>query len=798
MRCSRAVTASLAALLAASVATPVAAAEPPAEGSAGGSATGNDGSSPGVATDVADSLPSVGSGALPGPDVLYDEAPEAPQLQNRDPRIAAEPLLVSGTEAYVDGEYLYQDHIFDDYGADTDGAGADPTSARHGDFDYPTDRERYAGNAADLVEFRAVPSADEVVYRVTLNTLLEADSTIVAIAFDTDGDEATGSDTLPRDPGAPLPGTDEVVTAWGTGAEHTRFGPGGAEETTPVEVETDLEAAQLTVTVPREVSDPSGSWRATVATGLYDAGTGGWMLPGGSADGGSAGGAGPLNPEPSGIVNLAFRFDEPVLERNTPPDTAQAEALRDGEPTRFAHEIDFAALAAGENRSTVPEHGTMVRIFPSRLDVGEGQLLSDSPADTDQESGTFPAYRSRLQPYSLYVPGGDGPHGFTFDLHSLGQHHWQYNGTAGIQQIGEGRGHVVATPLARGTDGWYQNEASYDVFEVWNDVARRYDLDPGQAASAGYSMGGYGTYRLATRFPDLFGAAFTTVGPPGDGIWLPPAPPTGGAETLTNSWLANARNVPFLNVVAGADELVPIVGPRAQNLGAPEFGIDGFDQLGYRFRFVTYPAADHLTLAVLGYDVPMATDFLGAATVDRDPPHVTFAAVPAADDRDLGLVADHAYWVSDVTVAGDAGGELATGTVDAVSRGFGVGEPETVRETDAGVGPLPYTEVGRSWQERPEIPVENRMDVTFSGVETATIDTGRARLDPAALLTVDLEADRAGELVLDGEFPQGTRIFRDGKRVGMAGRDGAVVPVVPGESEVVLVPPHESSEWARR
>jgi len=100
------------------------------------------------------SLPAVTSGARPGPDVLYAPAPTAPQLENRDPRFTAPPLLVSGTEAYVNGEYLYQDYLYDDYGSDTDGLGAIPQSARAGDIVYPTDRARYGNNAADLVELR--------------------------------------------------------------------------------------------------------------------------------------------------------------------------------------------------------------------------------------------------------------------------------------------------------------------------------------------------------------------------------------------------------------------------------------------------------------------------------------------------------------------------------------------------------------------------------------------------------------------------------------------------------------------
>ena len=49
--------------------------------------------------------------------------------------------------------------------------------------------------------------------------MLATDSTIVAIAFDTDRRADTGVERLPRDPGALFPGTDEVITTWGSGAE---------------------------------------------------------------------------------------------------------------------------------------------------------------------------------------------------------------------------------------------------------------------------------------------------------------------------------------------------------------------------------------------------------------------------------------------------------------------------------------------------------------------------------------------------------------------------------------------------
>jgi hypothetical protein len=729
------------------------------------------------------SLPTVSEGALPGPAVLYAEEPDVPQLANHDPRFRAPMLRVAGHEAYVDGEYLYTDHLYDDYGSDTDGGGSGSLSARVGDIEYPTDDARYAGNAADLVELRIAPGPDTVAYRFTLNTLLVPDAPMIVLAFDTDGDADTGADTLPRDPGAPFPGTDEVITTWGTGAEHSTLGD-GEPVTTAVDVRTHLEANQITVTVPRSVSDPQGTWRATLAVGLHDPATGGWLRPGSEPTAAAPGGAGPLQPAPNGIFNLGFRFDEPYVESNTPPDTLQAAALRDDEPTRFAHDIDFDALAAGESSTTVSSTGPQVRMFGSRLDLGEGRDLS-----------RFPQYKGRLQPYSLYVPTtyrpGE-PVPFTLALHSLGQEHWQYNGSTGTQQIGELRSSIVATSLSRGPDGWYQRSAEYDVFEMWNDVARHLSLDPDRTAISGYSMGGYATYRLGTRYPDLFGKAFSQVAPPGDGIWVPPAPPTGGAHTNSNLWLENARNVPFLNVVASADELVPYPGPVAQNLGNEALGIRGFEQLEYRYRFVTYTPAEHFTIALLGYDVPMSTAFLGDAHVDRNPHHVTFAAVPVADEPELGLVADHAYWVSAVEVA-DPGTREAPGkgVVDAFSHGFGLGEPPSVLGQSGGVEPLPYTEINRDWAEPPAIEEANRIDVTLDNVAAVRIAARRAALDPARELLVTLTADRESTLRLDGTFPADSHVERDGQVLPgvVPDADGITLPVVAGDSQLRILPP---------
>src|SRR6266700_5526968 len=54
----------------------------------------------------------------PGPAILYAPPPRAPQLENAPGGPwHAKPILISGTTAYREGEFLYQDFLFDDRGA---------------------------------------------------------------------------------------------------------------------------------------------------------------------------------------------------------------------------------------------------------------------------------------------------------------------------------------------------------------------------------------------------------------------------------------------------------------------------------------------------------------------------------------------------------------------------------------------------------------------------------------------------------------------------------------------------------
>jgi hypothetical protein len=351
-----------------------------------------------------------------------------------------------------------------------------------------------------------------------------------------------------------------------------------------------------------------------------------------------------------------------------------------------------------------------------------------------------------------YRPGRTA--GLTFALHSLSGTYTQYVVYSPGQplQFGDERDSLYVTTLGRGPDGWYTDEAEVDFFEVWADVARRFTLDPDSVALSGYSMGGYGTYKLGVQWPDLFGRAFTTVGPPGRGFWVPPNPPVPGGQASNSSLLLeNARWVPYVNWAGETDDLVPIAGPRAEQAR--------FDELGLRSQLWTFPFG-HLNLAVLDRWDP-AKEFLGRAQVEREPSRVDYAFMPDADRPALGLVHDHAYWVSDLRVrdrSGDPFADPARGEISARSLAFGEGDPVTRRVSFAHPGPpRPSAVEGTEWTEIPRRPEQNALELRLENVGSAEIDGRRARLSGQRCLRVTIESDGPARVRLSLRLPRRAR-----------------------------------------
>jgi hypothetical protein len=702
----------------------------------------------------ADSL-YTGPGPRPGPDILYAPAVTAPQLTNEG-IWKAPPILVSGATAYRSGEFLYQDFLYDDHGAAGQTDPTDPRSSANafskpnGTYTYPTD-PAYANNAADIVELRVKPLSDATAFRLTLNTM--KDPSLVAASIAIGG---TPGVALPFPHGANVNApADMFLTvhpdASGTMTADLVNAAGG----TPVAggspaVSVDLARRQIEVRVPHAAWNPGQQVvRLAAGTGLWDKAAGTYLVPQPAADASHPGGSG-ATPAPAAFFNVAFRNDEPVPAIGDVFNTAKSPAwwrdkeqgstLTAGDITALHADVDFGKLAAGtDDDSGVPSTGPLDRILASRSETAQGADFSVS-CTADAANCTGP-YLGQLQPYAVYVPKQARPaagYGLTLLLHSLSTNYNQFTGSRNQSQFGErGPGSIVITPEARGPDGSYGSYAAADVFEVWADVARHYQLDPAWTSIAGYSMGGLGTFKLGEQFPDLFARAQPTVG-----------------ASDNSDMVGSLRNIAVLMWNGAADELVNpgLYLPTAAKL----------DSLGYRYELDVFAPGEHNSLAINDQFDPAAA-FLGTATVNRDPAHVTFVADPALDLPKLDLVSDHAYWLSGVRLrdAGSGSGTPANvadtvGRIDVLSHGFGTGDPEP-GATQAGAGTLdggnflpsyPFTRQFKDLGAVPAVQKQDVLDVSASNVRTVTVNAARARVSCAAKLFV--ESDGPLDVLLAG------------------------------------------------
>ena len=410
----------------------------------------------------------------------------------------------------------------------------------------------YAGNAADLVELRVKPVSGATAFRVTVNSLKDAARTGFTIALGTSGVPRT----WPHSAGVSSPAA-LFLTVHGTTAE-LRDAATNAIKTPSPTATVDLRRRQFDVRVPHAAWNPGNSAvRMAAGVGLWDPGAGTYLTPSASASATRPGGAATSN---AALFNLAFRHDEPKPKISSPGvantiaeggvgvaldgtwwrERSQAEALNLGDVSGFSATVDFAKLAAGTgDESRVPKTGHFDRILPSRFSFGQGVDHSKACGLVEPADPCEGRYRGQLQPYGSTCrpkPRPAAGYGLTLLMHGLSANHNEFLDSRNAQQFGDrGTGSIVAAPFGRAPDGFYEDYAEADVFEVWADVARNYALDPSLAAVSGYSMGGIGTFRLITRWPDLFARGFPIVGYPSG----------------SDDQLESLRNVPIMAWNAG-------------------------------------------------------------------------------------------------------------------------------------------------------------------------------------------------------------------------------------------------------
>ena len=184
-------------------------------------------------------------------------------------------------------------------------------------------------------------------------------------------------------------------------------------------------------------------------------------------------------------------------------------------------------------------------------------------------------------PYALFVPSGYDaatPSPLMVSLHGAGrQYDWLMN-YAGFLDLAEHHGYVVVTPLGYTRRGGYgyrgdteqDRRAEQDVMNVFRLVTEELNIDANRIYLWGHSMGGAGTYYLASRYPD---------------IWAGLAAVAGGSMNADYVDAEAIRRIPFLVVQGSDDRVVPTAGVRAS--------VAKMSELGMRHLYIEIPGGDH-------------------------------------------------------------------------------------------------------------------------------------------------------------------------------------------------------------
>jgi dienelactone hydrolase len=737
-------------------------------------------------------------------------APAAGDMTHRaDGKISdwvGDPTMLSGQTRISKGELIYDDWLYDDYGADLDQGPNQPVfrgnlAPTQGDYRYPTSSGRYGYNAADIRQLRVAADSWGMHFVVFLQTMLQRDAAAVTLAIDA-GQHRYDLSEWPDGVGITSPGADYFVTSWGTGSTITTGL--GQRKRLPFQA-TKLADNSLEVDIPwRDLPAVRGRQvKLYFVSGLYDPSTGRYMqVPNGSPTATKPGG-GSLAGGNGAAFDVAFDPNETFTRLISHwGDEVQSQALQQRNVSALGDDVDLGALESGGTEPYAPAPGRFYnRIFRSGQSYGEGIALKTGSSSVG--GSPDPQFKSPYQPYGLYiprdyVPGTAAP--LLINGHSLDVNHNEYEAVSPnlYNQLGDQRSSFVITPLARGMDTWYIDSGFEDVLEAWNDLKANYSIDGDRTAIGGYSMGGYMTYRMGLLMPDRFSAAAAYVGPPAYQLWIPPGDPQPASSYQfagqTNNIVTNALNLPYEMNNTGADELVPPEGALAQ--------AQTFTDLGRTHDFYFYPAGDHFAL-IAGDEWSHTRDFLDThPSRDTSPVELAFRRYPSMDLPQLGHRFDGAYWAGGMVVrtptdscaAGDASCQRAFGQVDATTYGLGGNRSVPVNYQSVYPGPpLPAAVTGTVRQPGAAITRQNGFEARLQNLQAISFDTSHMGIDPASRITASLDvASGPGpfKLTLRGAFGPVTATL-DGQPVTVTPVSGGIelaLNLSAGQHQLVVSP----------
>lgn len=194
------------------------------------------------------------------------------------------------------------------------------------------------------------------------------------------------------------------------------------------------------------------------------------------------------------------------------------------------------------------------------------RYLIHLPDDYDADSG-------RLWPVVLFLHGA-GERGSDLDLAAV-------HGPPKLADAGHEFPFVLVTPQCSESSQWVAELSTLSV--LLDEVIATHRIDQARVAVTGLSMGGFGTWSLAVRYPDRFSAIAPICG----GLWMQSAAPI--------------RSLPVWAFHGDADDVVPI--------SATEQIVTELRSLDADVRFTRYAGVGHDSWTET-YDNPTFYDWL--------------------------------------------------------------------------------------------------------------------------------------------------------------------------------------------
>jgi predicted esterase len=152
---------------------------------------------------------------------------------------------------------------------------------------------------------------------------------------------------------------------------------------------------------------------------------------------------------------------------------------------------------------------------------------------------------STLQPFSIILPDNfdpASPHTLFVVLHGSGVDEIESIKSA-ANNFGN-RHFVFVAPRGRDLSSWYSGDAETDFIDMLKEVINIFNID--KTIISGFSMGGYGVWRFALKYPDLFDAGIVISG-------IPFNPRDEKPENDMNNFLNANKKIPFF-VLHGTED----------------------------------------------------------------------------------------------------------------------------------------------------------------------------------------------------------------------------------------------------